>query len=98
MPYLLAVAIGFVVGISVNYAISRMWVFKGSLRKIHHGYLYFLSAGLLSLIAILTLVGTLVSGFGVPLLIARPIVSGIVGCGNYLFNLYLNFKVAGKHH
>ncbi len=95
--YLYAVAVGFIIGISLNYTISRLWVFKGSTRTIHHGYLYFVSAGLISLTAVLTFVGIMVSGLGIPLIIARPIVSGIVGCGNYLFNLHFNFKVAGKH-
>lgn len=97
VPYTIAVAIGFIIGMSLNYAISRAWVFRGTERHIHHGYAYFLGGGLVSLTAILTLVTVFVERFGIPLLFARILVSGIVGCGNYLFNLYLNFKVAGKH-
>lgn len=97
VPYTYAVAIGFIIGISLNYTISRAWVFRGTERHIHHGYAYFLGGGLVSLTAILTLVTVFVERFGIPLIFARIVVSGIVGCGNYLFNLYLNFKVVGKH-
>lgn len=97
VPYTIAVAIGFIIGITLNYAISRAWVFRGTEQHIHHGYAYFLGGGLVSLTAILTLVTVFVERLGIPLLFARILVSGIVGCGNYLFNLYLNFKVAGKH-
>lgn len=31
-----------------------------------------------------------------PYLLVRIIIAGIIGAGNYLFNLYLNFKVAGQ--
>jgi len=95
--YLHAVAIGFVVGITLHYAISRLWVFKGTERTIHHGYLYFVTAGIVSLTTVLLLVSILVGGLGMPLIIARPMISAVVGSANYLFNLYLNFKVAGKH-
>lgn len=97
VPYQLAVGIGFAIGVSINYAVSRLWVFTGTERRLHHGYAYFLGAGLLSLAAVLTLVGILVERFGISLIVARILVSGVVGIGNYLFNLYLNFKVAGKH-
>lgn len=96
-PYQWAVAIGFIIGISINYAVSRLWVFSGTERRLHHGYVYFLGGGIVSLTAVLTLVGILVEKVGIPLIFARLVVSGIVGMGNYLFNLYLNFKVVGKH-
>ncbi len=95
--YLVAIAIGFIAGVSINYAVSRLWVFRGTLRSLGEGYLYFVCAGLLGLGAILSLTALLVESFGISLFPARIAVSGIVGIGNYLFNLYLNFKVAGKH-
>lgn len=98
VQYLWAVGIGFLIGVSLNYLISRVWVFKGTKRTLHHGYLYFIGGATLSLSAILLFVGLLVGTLGVPLLVARIFVSGVVGCGSYLFNLYINFKVAGTHH
>ncbi|MDO8523647.1 MAG: GtrA family protein [bacterium] len=95
--YLFAVATGFTIGLSTNYAVSRWWVFQETKRSLERGYAYFILAGLLSLAAILFLTALLVESFGIPLFPARIAVSGIVGFGNYLFNLYLNFKVAGKH-
>ncbi len=92
--YLYAVAIGFIIGVSCNYFISRIFVFKGTKRTLYHGYFYFITAGVLGLMVVLVLTGILVSIFGVSLLIARVIVAGIVGYSNYLFNLYVNFRVA----
>ena len=94
--YLYAIAVGFTVGITVNYTICRPWVFKHTERTLHLGYWYFVGAGFVALLVILSSVGLLVGTFGVPLFVARVIVSGIVGYGNYLMNLYWNFKVVGK--
>ncbi|MES2014496.1 MAG: GtrA family protein [Patescibacteria group bacterium] len=95
--YVIAVSIGFAVGISLNYTLSRRLVFRGTKRTVNRGYMYFLSAGLVSLTAILILVGIFVGVLGMPLIAARILASGIVGSGNYLFNLFLNFNVAGQH-
>ncbi|MDE2079231.1 MAG: GtrA family protein [Patescibacteria group bacterium] len=95
--YLLAVACGFTLGVSVNYALSRPLVFAKTERPYHHGYAYFLGVGVVALVAVVSLTGVLVSLFGVPLFPARIAVAGIVGFAGYLFNLHYNFKVAGKH-
>lgn len=97
VPYQLAVAIGFGIGVSLNYFIARRFVFKGTKRTMQHGYAYFITAGILGMIAVTSLVSLLIESFGVSLIIARVFVSGVVGIVNYLFNLHLNFKVAGKH-
>ncbi|TAJ15917.1 GtrA family protein [Patescibacteria group bacterium] len=97
VPYQIAVAIGFGIGVSLNYFIARRFVFKGTERTMHHGYVYFLSAGILGIIAVTSLVSLLVESFGFSLIVARVLVSGCVGIVNYLFNLHVNFKVVGKH-
>jgi len=98
VPYYVATPIGFLVGVSVNYFISRRFVFGGTERPIHHGYAYFIlmaGAGALLITGAVTLLVTYVH---LHFLVARILVAGVVGIGNYLGNLYFNFKVVGVHH
>jgi putative flippase GtrA len=96
MQYLVAAGIAFLVAVSVNFLFSRTYVFKGSEQGVGIGYAQFLliaGSGLLFVVgAMYVLVGVL----GVPYLLARVGVAAITGFWNYLLNLYVNFKVAGK--
>jgi putative flippase GtrA len=92
-----AAALSFLAAVSVNYLVSRHLVFAGTARKLAHGYGLFIGGALL---------GATLTGLGVallttltawPLLVIRFAVSMPIGLLNYLFNLYVNFKVAGQH-
>jgi putative flippase GtrA len=96
ISYLIATPVSFLIAVSCNYILSRNIVFKGTKRSWHGGYAYFISIALLGAVLTTSLVATLVSFFGLYYLLARVLVAGIVGIGNYLFNLYINFKVAGE--
>ncbi len=96
MDYFLATPLAFAIAISVNYFISRRYVFTGTLRSVHTGYGIFLliaGAGMAGVTALMVL---FVEVFRLPYLPARVLVAGIVGLWNYLMNLYVNFKVADK--
>jgi len=97
VPYYVATPISFLIAVSVNYAASRRFVFSGTERSWHGGYAYFIFAALAGAIVTTGLVAILVSLLGLYYLIARVLVAGIVGIANYLFNLYFNFRVVGKH-
>ena len=97
VAYYIAIPCAFLVAVSGNYGLSRHFVFKGTTRKVHHGYIYFIVPALGAALVTTALVAELVSQFGMYYLVARIIVAGIVGMGNYLFNLYVNFKVVGRH-
>lgn len=97
IPYYIAIPLAFLVAISCNYALSRMLVFTGTERTWHGGYAYFALIALGGAGATTGLVAGLVTLFGLHYLSSRVIVAGVVGIVNYLFNLYLNFKVVGKH-
>jgi putative flippase GtrA len=94
--YLFATGFAFFIAVSVNYAISRVWVFRGSERGIGGGYVYFVQIAIVGAVA--TTFGTwlVVSLTGWHFLIGRVIVANIIGIWNYLMNLFLNFRVAGK--
>lgn len=97
VPYFVAVPIAFLTTATLNYAISRKHVFRGTTRGVHHGYAYFIT--LASLGAFVTTAGTasLVEYAGFFYLFARVFVAGFVGTANYLVNLHFNFRVAGHH-
>jgi putative flippase GtrA len=97
LPYYVSVPLGFLVAVSINYALSRTLVFKGTQRPVHHGYAYFVALALLGAAAITGAVSLMVTYLMMQYLVARVLVAGFVGLANYLLNLHLNFKVAGIH-
>lgn len=97
IPYYISTPGAFLIAVSVNYAISRRFVFTKTERVWHHGYAYFGAVAMIGAAATTSLVAFLVSFFGLYYLTARILVAGLVGMGNYLFNLFFTFKVAGKH-
>lgn len=97
IPYQVSTAGAFLVAISINYFVSRRYVFKGTSRRVHHGYLYFILVAFGGAAVVTGAVAFLVSFLGLHYLVARTIVACFVGIGNYLFNLHLNFRVAGHH-
>ena len=96
--YYIATPVAFFVGVSFNYAISRKVVFKGTQRSWHGGYAHFIIIALIGMLLTTTSVVLLVQCGRLQYLIARILVAGVIGVGNYLLNLYWNFKVVGQHH
>jgi len=95
--YALATPLAFGIAVSINYFISRRFVFKGTLRSIHAGYGVFLAIAGTGMAAVTGLMVVFVEVFHMEYLPARVIIAGLVGLWNYFMNLYVNFKVAGKH-
>lgn len=98
IPYYVATPGAFLIAVSINYLVSRRVVFRGTKRALGHGYLYFIGFALLGAAGTTLGVAGLVTAFGLHYLYARVLVACVVGIGNYLANLFLNFKVAGIHH
>lgn len=96
VQYLIATGAAFIIAITINYSLSRCFVFSETVRPIRSGYIIFLLIAGMGLVWVTGLMYLFVGVFGAPLLISRVIVAGIVGMWNYLMNLYLNFKVAGS--
>jgi putative flippase GtrA len=97
IPYLVSTALAFMVAVSINYFVSRKYVFKGTSRRIHHGYVYFILIAVGGALAVTGAVALLVTTLAMHYLVARVLVACVVGIGNYLFNLHFNFKVVGHH-
>ncbi|MFM8333207.1 MAG: GtrA family protein [Candidatus Methylumidiphilus sp.] len=98
IDYKFATPLAFGIAVSINYFISRRFVFKGTLRSVHAGYGVFISIALVGMAVVTGLMVVFVETLHMNYLPARVIIAGIVGMWNYLMNLYVNFKVAGKHH
>jgi putative flippase GtrA len=97
VPYFVATPISFLIAVSINYAINREVTFSDTKRPWRAGYVYFVGGALVGATATTFLVTFFVSSLGLFYLTARVITSFIVGIGNYFFNLYVNFKVAGTY-
>jgi putative flippase GtrA len=97
VPYYLATAGSFLIAVSCNYFLSRRHIFKGTSRSLHAGYAYFALVGIGGALLTTGLVVIGVTYLHLYYLLARILVAGTIGIGNYLFNLYFNFKVAGNH-
>jgi putative flippase GtrA len=95
--YLFATGIAFLTAVSINYLLSRRFVFKGTLRSVHAGYVGFLSIAALGLLWVTGLMFVCVEYLGWGYLPDRVAVAAVVGIWNYLLNLYVNFKVVGMH-
>ncbi len=97
VPYYLATPFAFVIASSINYTLSRRHVFSGTERGWKTGYGYFIIVAAIGAFITTSLVVLLVTYLGLYYLVARVLVAGLVGMGNYLFNLYVNFRVVGRH-
>ena len=91
-----ATLVAFFIAASINYSISRYWVFAGTERGVTTGYLNFLSAAIVAGLSIALIVVLLVEYANLYYPYARVIAAMVIGVGNYLFNLFLNFKTIGK--
>ncbi len=97
IPLSISTPLAFLIAVTLNYFISRRYVFKGTARAVHHGYVFFIIGAALGALVTTSGVLILVSYLHLYYLVARLIISGFIGIANYLFNLYLNFRVAGHH-
>jgi putative flippase GtrA len=91
--YLSAAAIAFLFSVTLNYIISRAWLFHESTRHYGTGYLYFISIAITG--AIITVAGLkfLVEQEGFDPYIGRVFVGIFVGLLNYTANYFLNFSI-----
>jgi len=93
VPYEIAVGIGFIIGISVNYHITYHWVFKGTKRRRVTGFVIFALLGLLGMVLITSGTKFFVEEFGMPLYVARTLIGAILGIIGFLINSWFNFKM-----
>lgn len=97
LDYLLSAGVAFIIAVTVNYILSRRYVFRGSLRSVGIGYVNFILIAGFGLLFVIVGMYILVKFFAFSYVGARIMVAAVTGFWNYLMNLYVNFKVAEKH-
>jgi putative flippase GtrA len=97
MNEVVAAGVAFVIAVSINYLISRTFVFKGTKQGLKTGYINFIIIALIGLLIVTSGMYLMTVVLQWNYLASRVIVAGFTGCWNYLMNLFVNFKVAGKH-
>jgi putative flippase GtrA len=98
MSYPLATYTAFLIAVSINYTLSRQLVFRGTRRSVEVGYINMVLAAALGAFLTMSLTMGVVKVTDLNALAARLPVAVMIGIGNYLFNLYVNFRVAGRHY
>lgn len=94
---LFSTGLAFLGALTLNFFLSRKYVFPFSKRKDMHAYLYFIGFALLGMAITVLLMWLLVSFTAWHFAFSRILIALVVGFGNYYANLFLNFKVAGMH-
>lgn len=95
--YILASGIAFFIAVSVNYALSRKYVFKNTLRGVREGYINFLIISIIGVCLVMGGMYMLVTVCSFNYLISRCFIAIVTGFWNYVMNLFVNFKVVGKY-
>jgi len=93
IPYPVAIAVGFFIGVSINYYISYHWVYAGTAQTFYHGYSIFIILAVIGLSLITLGTTVLVEFFNLPIYIARVIVGLLVGTTGFIINTFFNFKL-----
>jgi putative flippase GtrA len=87
-----ATAIGFVVATTIHYAVARVWIFRGTTRRVTSGYVYFLINAGIGLVATMAFFALFAGLLGMTYLVARVIASVFAGLAAFLLNAVLNFR------
>lgn len=90
---LVSVGVGFMIAVGINYLLSYYWVYKGTERKLSHGYAFFLIIALVAAVIISYSTVYLADTFSISLYTARTIVAAFVGIFVFIVNTKYNFKL-----
>lgn len=93
MDEVIAAGIGFLTANSIHYALGREWIFRGTDRAVSSGYALFLVNGGIGLGLTMTLYAALLELTAIDYLVARVLVSVIVGLVVFVLNAVWNFRV-----
>ena len=92
VSYIPAVAGAFLLAISINYGVSRLWVFPHSDRGLARGYVYFLITAGIGLLVTMAVFMLLLEVAGLFYIVARIIASAAAGLIVFALNAVWNFK------
>jgi putative flippase GtrA len=90
--YIPAAAGAFLLAISINYGVSRLWVFPQSDRGLALGFAYFLITAGIGLLVTMAAFVLLLEVTGLFYIVARIIASAVAGLIVFALNAVWNFK------
>jgi putative flippase GtrA len=88
-----AIVIGFLIGVQINYFISHRWVFAGTKRRKVYSYPIFMSLAFIAALSISFFVTLIVNNTPADFYTARIFVAICLGSINFLVNTFFNFKI-----
>jgi len=92
--YVVSASAAFIIAFSLNYHLSRKYVFSETLRSMRAGYAIFLCVGGSGLFLIAGLMYLCVDIAGMDYMVSRILIASLIGLWNYYINLYVTFRVA----
>jgi putative flippase GtrA len=92
MPYIPAAAGAFLLAITINYGVSRRWVFQDSDRGLATGLIYFFVNAVIGLLATMAVFVLLLEIANLFYIVARVIASAVAGLIVFALNAIWNFK------
>ena len=87
-----AAGIGFVIANTLHYALSRVWIFRGTERGRATGYALFLINATVGLVVTMVLYAAVLEFTAIHYLVARVIVSLVAGLMVFVLNAVFNFR------
>ena len=89
---LVAAGVTFLIANSLQYALARTWIFRGTERGVLPGYGFFLFNAALGLAITVGLFALFIEFTGIHYLAARVLVSVVAGLVMFFMNAVLNFR------
>lgn len=94
--YLIAAGFSFLTAHTVNYFVNRAWGFKDTKAPVARGYFLFIFFGITGVFLTVLLLGFFVEHLHIFYLLARVIVSIMVGFINFALNYFITFQIKEK--
>lgn len=92
MDKYIATVLSFILANSLHYLFGRLWIFRGSARRLDTGYLYFFLNAAAGLVITVALFGLFTDIAGLNYLVARVVASLFAGLAMFVSNALLNFR------
>ena len=89
---LVAAGVTFLIASTLQYALARTWIFRGTDREVLPGYGFFLFNAVVGLAITVGLFAIFIEFTGIHYLASRVLVSVVAGLAMFLMNAVLNFR------
>lgn len=97
LHYIPAAVLAFSIGTSINYVAAHQWVFNGTKRGFHEGYVYFMVLSTIGVVLTAGIMALFVEVIDLKPLPARLLTAAVVGLWNFGMNYFINFKMHHHH-